>query len=223
VPVAGGEINVAELARLIAHHRPTLAVIERVSAMPGQGVTSMFNFGRSYGDVRGTIGALGVSLCISSRRRSGKSILGCPRTRSNPGCVPSACFRLRPRVSNEEARRRAEAALIALYGAEVLDKGVGGGMKYTRHSPSSAQSLRGLSALFVLEKIMGHRQPGNAPMYRGTAVEDGVTHGLMNPAAPMDECSAVAFKKYDTITALMQDKRREEYRETIPGMVKSGS
>jgi hypothetical protein len=95
-------------------------------------------------------------------------------------------------------------------------------MKYTRHSPSSLNLFAASPAMFVLERIMGHRQPGNAPMYRGTAVEDGITHGLMNPAAPMDECSAVAFKKYDTISALSGDKRREEYRATIPDMVKSG-
>lgn len=94
-------------------------------------------------------------------------------------------------------------------------------MKFERHSPSSLNLFAASPALFVLEKIMGHRQPGSAPMYRGTAVEDGVTHGLLNPAAPLDECSAVAFKKYDTISALSGDRRREEYRSTIPDMVKS--
>jgi hypothetical protein len=32
----------------------------------------------------------------------------------------------------------------------------------------------------------------------------------------------VAFKKYDTITALSADKRREDYRADIPAMVKTG-
>jgi hypothetical protein len=90
-------------------------------------------------------------------------------------------------------------------------------IEVTRHSPSSAQSLRGLAGFFVLEKIMGHSQPGNAPMYRGTAVEDGVTHGLMNPAASMDECSAVAFKKYDTISALMQRQAARGIPRDDPG------
>lgn len=94
-------------------------------------------------------------------------------------------------------------------------------MKFIRHSPSSLNLFAASPALFVLEKIMGHRQPGNAPMYRGTAVEDGVTHGLMNPSAPLDECNAVAIQKYDTISALSGDRRREEYRATIPDMVKS--
>ena len=90
---------------------------------------------------------------------------------------------------------------------------------FVRHSPSSLNLFSSSPALFVLEKLFGIRQSGNAPMSRGTAVEDGVTHGLMNPKAPLTECHAVALKKYDMITGLMTDTRREEYRGTIPDMV----
>ena len=38
-----------------AQHAIEKAVIEEVGAMPGQGVTSMFNFGSVYGHVRGAI------------------------------------------------------------------------------------------------------------------------------------------------------------------------
>ena len=37
-------------------------VIEQVSAMPGQGVTSMFNFGQSFGVLKGICAALQLSL-----------------------------------------------------------------------------------------------------------------------------------------------------------------
>lgn len=94
-------------------------------------------------------------------------------------------------------------------------------MQFTRHSPSSLNLFSGCPSMFVLEKILGHRQPVGAPAHRGTAVEDGVTHGLIYPERPLEECHAVAFKKYDTITALSGDKRREDYRETIPAMVDS--
>ena len=73
--------------------------------------------------------------------------------------------------------------------------------------------------MFVLEKVLGHRQPVGAPAHRGTAVEDGVTHGLLNPEADIEECWAVAIKRYDTLMALSPDARRERYRETIPNMV----
>ncbi len=40
----------------------TIVVIEKVGAMPGQGVTSMFNFGNSAGTVRGVVEALGFKI-----------------------------------------------------------------------------------------------------------------------------------------------------------------
>jgi hypothetical protein len=94
-------------------------------------------------------------------------------------------------------------------------------MKFERHSPSSLNLFCASPSMFVLEKVLGRRQPVGAPAHRGTAVEDGVTAGLMDPAKPLEECNAVAFKTYDRITALSGDKRREEYRATIPDMVKS--
>ena len=42
-------------------YAPTaLAFIERVGAMPGQGVSSMFAFGEAYGLVRGVVAGLGI-------------------------------------------------------------------------------------------------------------------------------------------------------------------
>lgn len=94
-------------------------------------------------------------------------------------------------------------------------------MQVERHSPSSLNLFCASPAMFVLERVLGQRQPVGAPAHRGTAVEDGVTIGLLNPAMPVDDCANVALKKYDTISALSGDKRREDYRETIPGMVAS--
>ena len=37
-------------------------VIEKVSAMPGQGVTSMFNFGQTFGAIKGICAALGLPI-----------------------------------------------------------------------------------------------------------------------------------------------------------------
>ena len=39
-----------------------IAVIEQVSAMPGQGVTSMFNFGQSFGILKGVCSAMQLSM-----------------------------------------------------------------------------------------------------------------------------------------------------------------
>lgn len=94
-------------------------------------------------------------------------------------------------------------------------------MKYERHSPSSLNLFCASPSMFVLEKVLGRKQPVGSPAHRGTAVEDGVTAGLMDPSKPLVDCVAVALKKYDQITALSGDKRREEYRDTIMGMVES--
>lgn len=90
-----------------------------------------------------------------------------------------------------------------------------------RHSPSSLNLFCASPSMFVLEKVLGIRQSVGAPAFRGTAVEEGVTLGLMDPAASLEACTEAAYKKYDTITALSGDKRRDEYRETIPAMVAS--
>ncbi len=120
VPVAGGEINVQEVGRLIRIHRPTLAVIERVSAMPGNGAVSMFNFGRSYGDVRGAIGALDIPMHFVTPGKWKKHFgLTADKDQSRLRAI-----RMFPSVAEQFKRKkddgRAEAALLALYGAEVL-------------------------------------------------------------------------------------------------------
>lgn len=40
--------------------KATIAYVEQVNAMPGQGVTSMFAFGQSFGMVQGVLAGLGI-------------------------------------------------------------------------------------------------------------------------------------------------------------------
>ena len=49
-------------------------IIEQVSAMPGQGVTSMFNFGQSFGILKGICSAMQLSMYFV-RPANGKNIL----------------------------------------------------------------------------------------------------------------------------------------------------
>ena len=39
-------------------------VVEQVNAMPGQGVTSMFNFGQTFGAIKGICAALGLPIFL---------------------------------------------------------------------------------------------------------------------------------------------------------------
>ncbi len=95
-------------------------------------------------------------------------------------------------------------------------------MKIERHSPSSLNLFCASPSMFVLEKVLGRRQPVGSAAHRGTAVEDGITLGLLDPKATVTACIEAALKKYDIITALSGDRRREEYRETIGAMVMAG-
>ena len=58
------QVNAAQLAHEIksrmTDRKETSVIIEQVSAMPGQGVTSMFNFGQSYGVIKGIFLALEI-------------------------------------------------------------------------------------------------------------------------------------------------------------------
>ena len=76
--------------------------------------------------------------------------------------------------------------------------------------------------MWVLEKVLGIRQPVGAPAHRGTAVEEGITIGLMDPTASLKACVAAAETKYDIVSALSPDDRRDRYRATIAGMVETG-
>lgn len=46
------------LAELLRFNRPGYTVVEKVGAMPGQGVTSMFSFGQRFGEILGVLAAL---------------------------------------------------------------------------------------------------------------------------------------------------------------------
>jgi crossover junction endodeoxyribonuclease RuvC len=56
------QLNSAQLAKLlkdnIAPEEEIVIVVEQVNAMPGQGVTSMFNFGQTFGAIKGIAAAL---------------------------------------------------------------------------------------------------------------------------------------------------------------------
>ena len=53
-----------EILRRIKNYpkKDITVVIEQVSAMPGQGVTSMFNFGQSFGVIKGICSAMQLSM-----------------------------------------------------------------------------------------------------------------------------------------------------------------
>lgn len=53
-------MNLDAVRDLILEHKPDTAVLEKVAARSGQGVTSMFRFGTNYGEHRGMMAALNI-------------------------------------------------------------------------------------------------------------------------------------------------------------------
>ena len=62
LPVADGQVDAAELARMIREVQPAAALVEFVRSMPKQGVASTFKFGMALGLIHGAILANGVPL-----------------------------------------------------------------------------------------------------------------------------------------------------------------
>tara|TARA_B110001450_G_C17472907_1_gene420938 strand:+ start:206 stop:697 length:492 start_codon:yes stop_codon:yes gene_type:complete len=60
------QLNSAQLVNLIKENinsnEEVAVIVEQVNAMPGQGVTSMFNFGQTFGAIKGVCAALGLPI-----------------------------------------------------------------------------------------------------------------------------------------------------------------
>jgi hypothetical protein len=58
--------------------------------------------------------------------------------------------------------------------------------------------------------------------YRGTAVEDGVAHGLFNLDASLADCTKVALDKFNTLASFISGEKVDKERKAIPDMVEMG-
>jgi crossover junction endodeoxyribonuclease RuvC len=116
---AGRRIDAANLADLIRAHAPyRLAVVEQVASRPGQGVSSPFKFGQSYGAILGVVGALAIPVRHVTpakwKKALGLSSDGeASRARAIETWPTHAGLFARKRDHN-----RAEAALLGLYALE---------------------------------------------------------------------------------------------------------
>jgi crossover junction endodeoxyribonuclease RuvC len=90
-----------------------LAVIERVGAMPGQGVSSMFAFGVAYGTMLGVLGGLQVPVeLVTPVQWKREMHVGRDNARQRASQLLPAGAVWWPRVKDEG---RAEASLIGLW------------------------------------------------------------------------------------------------------------
>ena len=106
----------------IAAHHPCVCCLERVGAMPGQGVTSMFSFGANFGFIQGVLHAYHIPFELVTPQKWKKEFGVSGKNES-----VTVCKRLFPGVSllaTEKCRTdsdgMAEALLMAEYARRRL-------------------------------------------------------------------------------------------------------
>lgn len=114
------QINAAQLSLEIKQRingsSETAVVIEHVTAMPGQGVTSMFNFGQSFGVIKGICSALTLPIYYVRPVKWKKhfNLIGSSKDASRTKAIE-----LFPSFSNDMAKKKdankADAILIGRY------------------------------------------------------------------------------------------------------------
>ena len=116
------EIDRHTLADILRADRLGHAFIESVSSMPGQGVASMFAFGRAFGIVLGIVAAVGIPETLVASH-TWKKRLGVPAAKHGARARASQLF---PAAADQwrlvKHDGRAEAALIALWGYRSLQQ-----------------------------------------------------------------------------------------------------
>jgi len=98
---------------------PCKAYIEKVHARPGQGVTSMFTFGRNYGFLRGLLIALGIPFEEVTPQKWQKA-MGC-MSKGDKNVTKQKAQQLFPDLKITHAT--ADALLIAEYGRRTEKRG----------------------------------------------------------------------------------------------------
>ena len=116
-------VDAVAFGALVASYAPASAVIEKVGAMPGQGVTSMFTFGAAYGVAIGVIGGYGApfSLVTPAKWKSHFRLSGKPKDAARELAIrlyPEAG----PHLTLKKHGGRADALLLARYALD-MDQG----------------------------------------------------------------------------------------------------
>lgn len=111
------EISAQLLAEAIAAGYAKQAFLERVGAMPGQGVSSTFSFGRSVGMLEGVLAALDIPTTIVPPTTWQRKV----NVRGGKDGSRERAMQLFPKHASLFSRKkddgRADAALIAYYGS----------------------------------------------------------------------------------------------------------
>jgi crossover junction endodeoxyribonuclease RuvC len=135
MPSVGKMVDAATVADLLRAMRnqgnvsQTRVVVEQVGAMPGQGVTSMFSFGTSFGIVLGVVAALRLPLELV-RPATWKRDMGLNRDKETSRLKALQLFPdAAQMLKRKKDEARAEALVLGLWFARRLQ---------VQHAPESS-------------------------------------------------------------------------------------
>ncbi len=118
------QLNSALLVNLlkenVLNNEEVAVVVEQVNAMPGQGVTSMFNFGQTFGAIKGICAALGFPIFFvrPSKWKKYFELLNSSKDASRTKVIE-----MYPKLSNQLTKKKdvnkSDAILIAKFYSET--------------------------------------------------------------------------------------------------------
>ena len=118
------QLNSAQLAKLIKDSikdkSEVSVIVEQVNAMPGQGVTSMFNFGQTFGAIKGVCAAIGLPIFFVRPSKWKKHF---ELINSSKDASRTKAIEMYPLLSNDLAKtkdvNKSDAILIARFYTET--------------------------------------------------------------------------------------------------------
>ncbi len=120
------QLNSAQLVKLLKdnidneNNEEISIVVEQVNAMPGQGVTSMFNFGQTFGAIKGICAAMGLPIFFvrPSKWKKYFELINSSKDSSRTKVIEMYPL-LSDALSKKKDVNKADAILIARYFSET--------------------------------------------------------------------------------------------------------
>ncbi len=121
--VNGSQVYNEFLKRINRKDDDIRVVIEQVSAMPGQGVTSMFNFGQSYGILKGICSAMQLPMFFVRPAKWKKyfNLINSQKDASRTRAIEIFPY-FSTQLSKKKDSNKADAILIASFYYETYQK-----------------------------------------------------------------------------------------------------
>ena len=119
------QLNSSQLVNIIKENihedEETIVVVEQVNAMPGQGVTSMFNFGQTFGAIKGVCAALKLPIFFVRPSKWKKHF---ELINSSKDASRTKAIEMFPKISSILAKKKdsnkADAILIASFYENII-------------------------------------------------------------------------------------------------------